>query len=88
MVSFIAEERRIPNSFHELVRIPKLCSEWKIMFDVQPTEHLQVETPIKLYLLNLYIEVGYVTSVRAIVSPPNITLRHQGQNVVTGNQVP
>ena len=87
MVSFIAEERRIPNSFHELVRIPKLCSEWKIMFDVQPTEHLQVESPRKLYL-SLCIEVGYVTSVRAIVSPPNITLRHQGQNVVTGNQVP
>ena len=62
------------------------------MFDVQPTEHLQVEDPRKLYL-SLYIELGYVTSVRAIVSPPIITLRHTfdgGRNVdvVTGNQVP
>ena len=47
----------------------------KIMFDVQPTEHLQVENPRKLYL-SLYIEVGYVTSVNTIVSPPKITLLH------------
>ena len=91
LVFFDAEERRIPNSFHPLVRIPKLSSEWKIMFDVQPTEHLQVEDPRKLYL-SLYIEVGHVTSVNAIVSPPNITLLHtfddQGRNVVTGDQVP
>ena len=81
---------------HELVTIPKLETQWKILYDVKRTEHLQVENPRKHYDI-LIIRVGRDAYVRATVSPPQIVLggylfgddnQVLGQRVVTGNQVP
>merc|ERR1719447_1849214 len=45
LVFFDTQEHQIPNVAHQLVTIPKLETQWKILFDVKLTEHLQVENP-------------------------------------------
>ena len=97
MVFFDTQEHQILNVRHELVTIPKLGTQWKILYDVKRTEHLQVENPRKYYDI-LNISVGRDTNVLATVSPPQIVLgvRYlRGENnqvlarrVVTGDQVP
>ena len=82
---------------HKLVTtIPKLETQWKILYDVKLTEHLQVKNPRKYYVA-LGINVGRDAFVRAAVSPPQIVLgaylrgadnQLQGRNVVTGDQAP
>ena len=81
---------------HKLVTIPKLETQWKILYDVKPTEHLQVENPRKCYAA-FGIDVGRDAFVGAAVSPPQIVLgaylrsadnQLQGWNVVTGDQAP
>ena len=71
LVFFDTQEHQIPNEFHELVTIPKLETQWKILYDVKRTEHLQVENPRKYYVA-LGIDVGRDAFVRAAVSPPQI----------------
>ena len=81
---------------HELVTIPKLETQWKILCDVKRSEHLQVENPRKYYV-TLGIYIGRDAFVRAIVFPPQIILgaylrgadnQIHARNVVTGDQVP
>ena len=82
---------------HKLVTtIPKLETQWKILYDVKLIEHLQVENPRKYYVA-LGIDVGRDAFVPAAVSPPQIVLgaylrgadnQLQGRNVVTGDQAP
>ena len=81
---------------HELVTIPKLDTQWKILYDVKRTEHLQVENPRKYYDI-LSIWVGRDANVRATVSPPQIVLggylfgddnQLLAEQVVIGDQVP
>ena len=81
---------------HELVTIPKLETQWKILYDVKRTEHLQVENPRKYYA-TLNIRVGRDTVVGTAVSPTRIILGghfrgHDNQpydrNVVSGSRVP
>ena len=76
--------------------IPKLETQWKILYDVKRTEHLQVENPRKYYDI-LSIWVGRDANVRATVSPTEIFLggylfgddnQLLAQRFVTGNQVP
>ena len=50
------QERQIPNQCNMLVSIPKLEIQWKVMFDVKPTEHLERETPRKLFI-TIFIDV-------------------------------
>ena len=82
---------------HKLVTtIPKLETQWKILYDAKLTEHLQVENPRKYYV-TLGIYIGRDAFVRAIVFPPQIILgaylrgadnQIHARNVVTGDQVP
>ena len=81
---------------HELVTIPKLETQWKILYDVKRTEYLQVENPRKIYA-TLSIYVGRDAFLRASVSPPQILLggylrgddnQHHAQQVAAGDQVP
>ena len=74
-----------------LVTIPKLETQWKILYDVKRTEYLQVENPRKIYA-TLSIYVGRDAVVRASVSPPQILLggylQGDAQQVAAGDQVP
>ena len=97
LVFFDTQEHQIPNVSHELVTIPKLETQWKILYDVKRTEHLQVENPRKYYDI-LDIRVGRDAYVRATVSPPQIVLlggylwgddnQLLARRVVIGDQVP
>ena len=96
LVFFDTQEHQIPNVSHELVTIPKLETQWKILYDVKRTEHLQVENPRKYYAI-LNIRVGRHTFVGTAVSPTRIILGghfrgHDNQpydrNVVSGSRVP
>ena len=66
------------------------------MFDVKPTEHLELETPRKIFM-TLFIDVGRDTAVHVGVCPPQIVLgghlrnddnQPRPRNVVFGNPVP
>ena len=81
---------------HELATIPKLETQWKILYDVKRTEHLQVENPRKYYA-TFDILFGRDAIVGTAVSPTRIILGgdfrgHDNQpydrNVVNGSQVP
>ena len=81
---------------HKLVTIPKLETQWKILYDVKRTEHLQVENPRKYYA-TLNIRVGRDTIVGTAVTPTRIILgghfrghdnRPYDHNVANGSQVP
>ena len=96
LVFFDTQEYQISNEPNKLVTIPKLETHWKILYDVKPTEHLQVENPRKYYV-TLGIYVGRDAFVCATVSPPQIRLvaylrgddnQLQARSVVTGDQAP
>ena len=74
-----------------LVTIPKLETQWKILYDVKRTEYLQVENPRKIYV-TLSIYVGRDAFLLASVSPPQILLggylQGDAQQFAAGNQVP
>ena len=96
LVFFDTQEHQIPNEFHKLVTIPKLETQWKILYDVKLIEHLQVENPRKYYA-TLNIHFGRDTIVGTAISPTRIILgghfrghdnQPYDQNVVKGSQVP
>ena len=92
LVFFDTLEHQIPNEPHELVTIPKLETQWKILYDVKRTEHLQVGNPRKYYA-TLNIRFGRDAIVGIAVSPTQIFLEgqfrgHDNQPVAKGSQVP
>ena len=98
LVFFDAQERLIPKESRRLITIPKLETQWKVMYDVKPTKPVQLEK----YHPSLGITVGRdvlaqwrcLCFVDATLTPPQIVLAENlsgaesSLSVATGSQVP
>ena len=87
LVFFDTQEHQILNVRHELVTIPKLETQWKILYDVKR----MMLNPRKIYA-TLSIYVGRDAFLLASVSPPQILLggylQGDAQQFAAGDQVP